>query len=313
MRFCSLALVVASICDARVWAPAASPPGGALAPPGFVDPRVTELERTTEGARIVVLNAAFQAPGAPYFFSLDAFPPPDLYVRNRNEAQPPFRASELAAGGLFGLVGAPPPSFTGARMPGHRALPPVAAREHFPLLLLYLGQSASSIGVEVGVSVGEYAAFFLERWPGTLHLVDPYEAQDGYELLDLAGRSNFSAALETARKNTARFGRRAVFHREYSVAAAAKFADASLDYVYLDARHDQASLAADMQVWYPKLREGGFFAGHDFLWGTVGSAGVFSVTPAVLEFATVVQRQPLVTFFEFMIGASRSPSWYWLK
>jgi hypothetical protein len=49
-----------------------------------------------------------------------------------------------------------------------------------------------------------------------------------------------------------------------SAAAARLFSDASLDWVHLDARHDYASVKADIEAWYPKIRSGGWLSGDDY-------------------------------------------------
>lgn len=49
-----------------------------------------------------------------------------------------------------------------------------------------------------------------------------------------------------------------------SVRAAQYFADASLDFVFLDAAHDETSVRADIRAWLPKVRPGGVLAGDDY-------------------------------------------------
>jgi hypothetical protein len=49
-----------------------------------------------------------------------------------------------------------------------------------------------------------------------------------------------------------------------SVTAARFFADRSIAWVHLDARHDYASLTADIAAWYPKVMPGGWLAGDDY-------------------------------------------------
>lgn len=49
-----------------------------------------------------------------------------------------------------------------------------------------------------------------------------------------------------------------------SVSAAALFADASLAWVHLDARHDYDSVTADIAAWAPKVRPGGWLSGDDY-------------------------------------------------
>jgi hypothetical protein len=49
-----------------------------------------------------------------------------------------------------------------------------------------------------------------------------------------------------------------------SVAAAKLFSDRSLAWVHIDARHDYASVSADIAAWAPKIRDGGWLSGDDY-------------------------------------------------
>jgi hypothetical protein len=49
-----------------------------------------------------------------------------------------------------------------------------------------------------------------------------------------------------------------------SVTAAGLFADGSIDWVHLDARHDSKHLTADIAAWLPKVRRGGWLSGDDY-------------------------------------------------
>lgn len=49
-----------------------------------------------------------------------------------------------------------------------------------------------------------------------------------------------------------------------SLAASKLFADASLDWVHLDARHDYASVQSDIRAWLPKIKKGGWLSGDDY-------------------------------------------------
>jgi GR25 family glycosyltransferase involved in LPS biosynthesis len=48
-----------------------------------------------------------------------------------------------------------------------------------------------------------------------------------------------------------------------SVEAAATFADASIDFAFIDADHAEAAVEADIRAWLPKLKPAGTIAGHD--------------------------------------------------
>ncbi|HEY6045478.1 MAG TPA: class I SAM-dependent methyltransferase [Pyrinomonadaceae bacterium] len=49
-----------------------------------------------------------------------------------------------------------------------------------------------------------------------------------------------------------------------SITASRLFANASLDWVHLDARHDYASVKADIEAWLPKVKRGGWLSGDDY-------------------------------------------------
>jgi hypothetical protein len=49
-----------------------------------------------------------------------------------------------------------------------------------------------------------------------------------------------------------------------SLTASRLFGDASIDWVHLDARHDYASVIADIQAWLPKVKHGGWLSGDDY-------------------------------------------------
>jgi hypothetical protein len=42
------------------------------------------------------------------------------------------------------------------------------------------------------------------------------------------------------------------------------YEDESLDFVFLDASHKYDDIKADLFAWYPKVKKGGIFAGHDY-------------------------------------------------
>jgi hypothetical protein len=49
-----------------------------------------------------------------------------------------------------------------------------------------------------------------------------------------------------------------------SVIAAGFFADRSLEWVHLDARHDEEGVRADIAAWLPKVRRDGWLSGDDY-------------------------------------------------
>lgn len=65
-----------------------------------------------------------------------------------------------------------------------------------------------------------------------------------------------------------------------SMDAASKFKDEYFDFIYIDAIHYYADVAADLAAWHSKVKKGGFIAGHDY-----DADPMFDVNRAVDEFA----------------------------
>ena len=53
--------------------------------------------------------------------------------------------------------------------------------------------------------------------------------------------------------------------RDLSAECVKQFEDGAFDYIYVDARHDYKGVYTDIELYWPKLREGGIMAGHDYM------------------------------------------------
>ena len=123
------------------------------------------------------------------------------------------------------------------------------------------------VGVEVGVFRGGFSNWVLSNWPACTkyYMVDLWSAQDNYRQMDNATTSKNLERMEEARRNVASFGTKAVLVRKSSVEAAAQFEDASIDFVFIDARHTYDAVMEDLEAWWPKVRPGGIVAGEDYM------------------------------------------------
>ncbi|HEY4132905.1 MAG TPA: FkbM family methyltransferase [Gemmatimonadaceae bacterium] len=141
-------------------------------------------------------------------------------------------------------------------------------------------------GVEIGVQRALYSAQLLGSWKGA-HLisVDPWSEAPSAEYIDIANvkQAEHDRIYAEACARLAAFGSRSTIWRETSTEAAQRVPHHSLDFVYIDARHDYASVLEDLEAWFDKVRSGGVFAGHDYIDG-VFPAGEFGVKSAVDEF-----------------------------
>ncbi len=161
--------------------------------------------------------------------------------------------------------------------------PRVPSREELPVFLNRRG--LLGVGVEIGVKVGNYSHTLLRTWHGRkLISVDPWLEADPEEYRDRANvpQDEQERNYERARALLAQHGERSEIWRLTSAEAAARVPDGSLDFAYIDARHDYDSVVEDIGLWLPKIRPGGVLAGHDYVDGTYPQ-GEFGVKRAVDE------------------------------
>jgi predicted O-methyltransferase YrrM len=140
---------------------------------------------------------------------------------------------------------------------------------------------------EIGVKRGRYSEHLLRHWRGRrLISIDPWAEAAATEYVDRAnvGQAVHERYHAETHARLARFGSRSEIWRTTSLEAAARVEDASLDFVYIDARHDYDSVREDVLAWLPKVRPGGILAGHDYADGTFVQ-GEFGVKRAVDEIA----------------------------
>jgi hypothetical protein len=176
--------------------------------------------------------------------------------------------------------------------------------------------------IEIGVEDGDFARAVLSKWPGFEHYygVDPYETQKNYVDTSNRDQARFDNAFKQVLSTlNARFGsRRITMIKDYSTRAVSKFETESIDFIYVDARHDYCGVTDDLNAFYPVLKCGGLFAGHDYElrhhgtqdWGLCGNGSRIegSVKRAVAEFAAR-HAIPLVQ----ATREAQYPSWYFFK
>jgi predicted O-methyltransferase YrrM len=68
-------------------------------------------------------------------------------------------------------------------------------------------------------------------------------------------------------------------HKGLSSDMFSKFDDNYFSMIFIDGSHDYKSVVDDMKLYYPKLKSGGIFAGHDYTQRDIG------VIKAVNEFS----------------------------
>mmetsp|Transcript_13458 Transcript_13458/g.54393 ORF Transcript_13458/g.54393 Transcript_13458/m.54393 type:complete len:249 (-) Transcript_13458:1704-2450(-) len=173
------------------------------------------------------------------------------------------------------------------------------------------------IGAELGVKEGFFARDTLKSWPGATEyvLVDVWATLGNYA--DVANMGDREVHYESAIRETAPWKEKVRVCRNFTTVCVRNYPDNYFDYIYVDARHDRKGAALDLEEWWPKLKVGGIFAGHDYVahgpqggqgWdlnfdGTVDPEGL-NVKGAVDDFSVQVERQVQIVYNEV-------PSQFW--
>ena len=125
----------------------------------------------------------------------------------------------------------------------------------------YLGRSLCSLGEVVEQSGKKFKVIGIDTCRGSG--LEGQRQKDYHGAVVAEGGGTFAGTLH---KNVLDCGYTDMISLVIadSVTASQMFADASIDWVHLDARHDCESVKADIQAWLPKIRSGGWLSGDDY-------------------------------------------------
>ena len=131
------------------------------------------------------------------------------------------------------------------------------------------------VGAEIGVHVGESFLTLLQTCPNIskLYGVDPYVPYIDY--LKEEGQSfdpmvvdekeiEYIKLVSYHRQKFSGHKDKIVFYEMDSIEASKKVEDKSLDFIFIDSYCSFEQAKDDIKVWYPKVKDGGIFAGHDW-------------------------------------------------
>jgi hypothetical protein len=137
-----------------------------------------------------------------------------------------------------------------------------------------------AVAVEIGSWMGQSAVYFCQRLQDfgkrdvVLHCVDTFKGEDNQPVHYATVAAQGGNIRHVFEDNIieAQVADMIRIHEGDSAQSAEDFADGSLDFVFIDAAHDYASVVKDLAAWFPKLKPDGIFAGHDYPWHEVKRA-----------------------------------------
>lgn len=129
-----------------------------------------------------------------------------------------------------------------------RAVAHFPSGSHFVEVGSWKGRSAAYMAVSIANSGKDIQFDCVDTFKGSI---------------DHHGKFSAEGLYEQFKENTR--GLHLNVRVQSSLDAAAEYADASLDFVFLDASHEAIDVMADIHAWKPKLKPDGVLAGDD--WG----------------------------------------------
>jgi len=131
------------------------------------------------------------------------------------------------------------------------------------------------IGAEVGVAKAHSFCTLLQNCPNikTLYGIDSYKPyvdylkpiSDGKPAYQIDEKEiEYIKLLAYHNIKYSGFANKAILYEMDSNLACDKFQDASLDFIFIDTYMDYDQALNDLNVWIPKVKEGGIVAGHDW-------------------------------------------------
>ena len=151
-------------------------------------------------------------------------------------------------------------------------------------------------GLEIGCAQGTTTEFLLKSLPElTLYGIDPYE-----DYVDWNGNNltRLDDLFDVFTQRMSPYKERHSINRKYSDDAANDYRDEFFDFIFIDGLHTYDQVKKDCKNYYPKLKRGGIFSGHDYY-------TIKGVRDAVREFA-IEQGLKTIKSTEFDV-------WYWTK
>lgn len=113
------------------------------------------------------------------------------------------------------------------------------------------GKSASFMGVEIINSAKKIDFYCVDHWAGTR---GEHDNEPRLSEIEAIFKSNMDQIT----------GLKYKMLKSDSAAAAQKFGDGTVDFVWIDAGHDYESVIKDINAWLPKVKSGGVIGGDDY-------------------------------------------------
>lgn len=123
-----------------------------------------------------------------------------------------------------------------------------------------INENGFTVGAEVGTALGDTTLFLMQ----ICNKLERLYAVDDWRRIPVEGSAFNRDDMEQVfrRKLGAYMGRTKIL-KGVSWEQASRVSDGELDFVFIDASHDQESVEKDIRAWLPKVKDTGILSGHD--------------------------------------------------
>jgi hypothetical protein len=159
------------------------------------------------------------------------------------------------------------------------------------------------VGAEIGTASGEYLKVLCDSNPNMLfYAVDVWKPYEGY--IDFVHQETFDKMYRDFKKQMRNVLNYKVV-KKFSMDAVKQFEDGYLDFVYIDANHQEPFITQDIEAWSEKVKSGGIVSGHDY-----NRVKQVDVKKAVDKY---VFTRGIKEFFILEDSGRRTRSWMFIK
>jgi predicted O-methyltransferase YrrM len=135
-----------------------------------------------------------------------------------------------------------------------------------------------AIVAELGVDRGDFSEIILNKSkPKKLHLIDIWSSEIYNDEKKKFVEQKFNSQIQSEVIE---------INRGYSSDVGKNFKDKYFDWIYIDTDHTYHTTKKELEIWSPKVKEGGIIAGHDFIVGYWDGLVRYGVMEAVYEFCS---------------------------
>lgn len=142
-----------------------------------------------------------------------------------------------------------------------------ACNDRFHLAQQIINASGAVNVVEVGVWKGAFASFVLKKCPQieTYYMIDPWAKQPVWNKPFNIENEIFNDVYTEAMESVAFASDKVNVLRGATKTVINQIPDESLDFAYIDGDHTLRGITIDLIKLMPKVKEGGFIMGDDFI------------------------------------------------